>query len=80
MQNIANSDLVAEIKYRINNLDVDSILSSGQLEQLISDNNSLGLPKAISTERPDNASQHLLEGRVVVLVNGSPFALILTFM
>ena len=77
MQNIANSDLVAEVKYRINNLDVDSILSSGQLEQLISDNNSLGLPKAISTERPDNAVQHLLEGRVVVLVNGSPYALIL---
>lgn len=77
MQNIANSDLVAEVKYRINNLGVDSLLSSGQLEQLISDNNSLGLPKAISTERPDNAVQHLLEGRVVVLVNGSPFALIL---
>lgn len=77
MQNIANSDLVAEIKYRINNLDVDSILSVGQLEQLISDNNSLGLPRAISTERPDNAVQHLLEGRVVVLLNGSPFALIL---
>lgn len=77
MQNIANNDLVAEIKYRINNLDVDSILSAGQLEQLISDNNSLGLPKSISTERPDNAVQHLLEGRVVVLINGSPFALIL---
>ena len=77
MQNIANNDLVSEIKYRINNLDVDSILSSGQLEQLISDNNALGLPKTISTERPDNAVQHLLEGRVVVLINGSPFALIL---
>ncbi len=77
MKNIANNDLVAEVKYRINNLDVDSILSSGQLEQLISDNNLLGLPKTISTERPDNATQHLLEGRVVVLVNGSPFALIL---
>ena len=77
MQNIANSDLIAEVKYRINNLDVDSILSSGQLEQLISDNNSLGLPKAISTERPDNAAQHLLEGKIVVLVNGSPYALIL---
>lgn len=77
MSNIVNNNLVAEIRYRINNLDVDSILSSGQLEQLISDNNSLGLPKSISTERPDNAAQHLLEGRVVVLVNGSPYALIL---
>ena len=77
MCNIANNDLVAEVKYRINNLDVDSILSTGQLDQLISDSDSLGLPKSISTERPDNAAQHLLEGRVVVLVNGSPFALIL---
>lgn len=77
MKNIANGDLVAEVKYRINNLDVDSILSSGQLEQLISDSDSLGLPKSISTERPDNAAQHLLEGRVIVLVNGSPYALIL---
>lgn len=77
MQNIANNDLVAEVKYRINNLNVDYILSTGQLEQLISDNNSLGLPKALSTERPDNAAQHILEGRVVVLLNGSPYALIL---
>lgn len=77
MENITNGDLIAEVKYRINNLDIDSLLSSGQLEQLISDNNSLGLPKSISTERPDNAVQHLLEGRVVVLVNGSPYALIL---
>lgn len=76
MQNITNNDLVAEVKYRINSLDIDSLLSTGQLEQLISDNNSLGLPRAISTERPDNAVQHLLEGRVVILVNGSPFALI----
>lgn len=77
IQNIVNGDLLAEVKYRINNLNIDSLLSSGQLEQLISDNNSLGLPKSISTERPDNAVQHLLEGRIVVLVNGSPYALIL---
>ncbi len=76
MQNIVNEDLVAEVKYRVNNLNIDSLLSAGQLEQLISDNNSLGLPKAISTERPDNAVQHLLEGRVIILVNGSPFAVI----
>jgi spore germination protein KA len=77
MQNIANNDLIAEVKHRLNNLDVDSILSAGQLEQLINDNNFLGLPKTISTERPDNAVLHLLEGRVVVLINGSPFAIIL---
>ncbi|MBO5004476.1 MAG: spore germination protein [Clostridia bacterium] len=35
MKNIANNDLVAEVKFRLNNLDVDSLLSSGELEQLI---------------------------------------------
>lgn len=76
MQNIANSSLVEEVKYRINNLDVDSILSSGQLEQLIEDDNSL-FPEIIASERPDKAVNHLLEGRVVVIVNGSPYSLIM---
>jgi spore germination protein KA len=37
MKNIANSNLVAEVKYRINNISIDSITSSGELEQLIQD-------------------------------------------
>lgn len=41
MQNITNSDLVSEVKYRINNLSIDSLISSGELEQLISEENEL---------------------------------------
>lgn len=77
MKNIANNDLVAEVKYRINNLEVDSIISSGQLESLIEDNPSVTFPQMISTERPDKAANNILEGRVVVLVNGAPYALIM---
>ena len=44
MQNIANGDLVAEVKYRLNNLDVDSLLSTGQLEQLIEDDEGFRNP------------------------------------
>ena len=76
MQNIANDDLVAEVKYRLNNIDIDYLVSSGQLEQLLEDNTKYSLPQIISTERPDKTSTYLLEGRVVVLVNGSPYALI----
>ena len=76
MKNVANNDLIAEVKYRINNISVDSIISSGQLEQLISDNGKFSVPQMISTERPDNATNFLLSGRVVILVNGSPYALI----
>lgn len=49
----------------------------GQVEQLIQDDSRMALPQMISTERPDKASTHLLEGRVVVIVNGSPYVLIL---
>lgn len=77
MSNIANSDLVAEVKYRLNNLEIDSLLSSGQLEQLIVNNNYLGIPEVLSTERPDKVSKYILQGRVSVLVNGSPYALIM---
>lgn len=77
LKNIANNDLVAEVKYRINNLEVDNIISSGQLEQLIQDNGNSLFPQIIATERPDKAANHLLEGRVIVLVNGSPYCLIM---
>ena len=77
IEDITNSDLVAEVKYRINNLQVDSLLSSGELEQLITNSNALGVPKILGSERPDTAVKHLLQGRVIVLVNGSPYALIM---
>lgn len=77
MKDIANNDLVAEVKYRLNNLDIDTILSSGQLEQLIEDDSNSSLPQMLSTERPDKAANYILAGRVVVIVNGSPYALIM---
>ena len=77
MNNIANSDLVNEVKYRLNNLEIDSLLSSGELEQLIADSNILGIPQVLSTERPDKATKYLLRGRVVVIVNGTPYAIIM---
>lgn len=77
IKDIANTDLIAEVRYRLNNLKIDSLLSTGQLEQLISDTNELAVSQSISTERPDKCASYLLEGRVIVLVNGNPYALIL---
>lgn len=76
MKNITNSSLIAEVKYRLNNIDVDYVVSSGNVEQLIQDNTKIAFPQMISTERPDKAVNHLLEGRVVIIVNGSPYCLI----
>lgn len=77
LKDITNDDLVSEVKYRLNNLDIDYILSSNQLEQFIKDDSTAAFPQTISTERPDKASNYLILGRIVVLVNGSPFSIIL---
>lgn len=77
MNNLANADLVAEVQYRINNLDIDALVSSGQLEQLIQDDSNNIFPQIIATERPDKAVYSLWDGRVIVIVNGSPYVLIM---
>ena len=77
MHGLTNSDLVNEVKYRLNNIEVDSLLSAGELEQLISDSKILGIPQIISTERHDKVSNHLLKGRVIEIVNGTPYGLIM---
>lgn len=77
LKNITNNDLVAEVKYRMNNLEIDSLLSSGELEQLIGENQKYSVPEILSTERPDKATKYLYGGRVVVLINGNPYALIM---
>ena len=76
LKDIANNDLVAEVKFRVNNLDIDYLTSSGQLEQLIQDNGSSLYPQLIATERPDKVTTHLLEGRVAIIVNDTPYVLV----
>jgi len=77
MKNIANGDLIAEAKFRLNNISIDSLISSGELEQLIQDDSSVGIPQILSTERPDKCVKAMYQGRAVILVNGNPYALII---
>lgn len=77
IKNITNSNLINEVKYRLNNLEIDSLLSAGELEQLLVDSNAFGIPQTISTERPDKAAKYLLNGRVIVIVNGTPYGIIM---
>lgn len=76
LKNVANSDLVAEVRYRVSNLAIDYLISSGQLEQLIQDDDNSSLPQLISTERPDKTANLLFDGRVAIIVNGSPYVLV----
>jgi spore germination protein KA len=74
---IVNPALVEEVFRRLSLIDIDGILDVGYLEQFIEDNHLSPFPQIQNTERPDKAVANLLEGRVILLVDGSPFALIL---
>ena len=77
IKDFTNQDLVNEVKYRLNNLDIDSLFSAGELEQFICDSNIFGIPQTMATERPDKAAKYLLKGRVIVIVNGTPYGIIM---
>lgn len=77
MQNIANQELIDEVKFRINNLELDTLLSTGQLSQLIQENDAINIPSLLETERPDKCAKSLIQGRIVLIINGNPYALIL---
>jgi hypothetical protein len=76
LADVASPALVAEVKQRISAIEIDGILESGYLEQLITDNRWTIFPLIQSTERSDKVAAAVLEGRVAILVDKSPFALI----
>lgn len=76
IDDIAKKDLVQDVESRISKIDIDAILDSSYIEQLIEDNKYSPFPQIQSTERPDVVSAALYEGRVAILVDNSPFALI----
>lgn len=76
IEGIANPEFIDELKKRIERIDTDGVIDTGHLRRFISDNKFTPFPQEILTERPDRCVNHLLEGRVVVMMDGSPFALI----
>ncbi|NHW36694.1 spore germination protein [Paenibacillus aceris] len=72
---IANDKIVNEVRQRLARIDIDGILESGNIEELIQDETFTPFPTVYNTERPDVISAGLLEGRVAILVDGTPFVL-----
>lgn len=76
IEGIANTQITQEAKKRLSQIRVDSIQESGQLEELIEDAPLSPFPTILRTERPDRVTGNLLEGRIAILTDGSPFALV----
>lgn len=75
-KDIVNADLLKEVESRVSSINIDFLADSGYIEQLIEDNYLSPFQQLQNTERPDRVINGLLEGRVAILVDGSPFALI----
>lgn len=75
IRELAQPEVVKRIQKRLGAIDIDAIEDSNQVEELIQDSTWSLFPTIQSTERPDRAAAALYEGRVVVVVDHSPFVL-----
>lgn len=74
---LAPSALVGEVRKRIEAIKIDLLVESGQLEHWIEETPLSPYPTIQNTERPDKVVAALMEGRVAVLLDGTPFALLM---
>lgn len=77
IDDLVHEELLEQIKERIEEYEIDGVLDSGMLEQLTEESWYSPFPQYQVTERPDRAALELLNGKVVLLCDNSPSALIL---
>ncbi|KAF6622329.1 spore germination protein, partial [Paenibacillus sp. EKM208P] len=76
ISDIANPELVQEVKRRVETIDVDDASDTGIIEQWIEEHSWSPFPQIQASERSDKAINALMSGRVVIMLDGTPFVLI----
>jgi spore germination protein KA len=76
IEGIADEKIVIEVRKRLEAIKSNSILESGYIEEFIQDKTFTPFPTIYNTERPDVIVGNLMEGRIAILVDGTPFALV----
>ena len=75
IEKVARPDIVAEVFRRLGTIKMDSMLGNGYIEEMIEDNPYSPFPQIAFTERPDVMAGKLLEGKVGIIVDGTPIVL-----
>lgn len=75
LDGVASPDVIAEVKKRIERIEIDGVLESAYIEELIEDDPYSPFPQMQYSERPDTISAQLLEGKFAIFVDGTPFVL-----
>ena len=77
IKDIANLNKVKLVEERIKSIDIDGIIDIGYIRDFIIDDKKSTFPLVINTERPDVCTSHLLEGKIIVMMDNCPNAIIL---
>ena len=74
---LTNLNNIKKIKNKLNKLNIDSVLDTGHIREYLIEKQNTVFPKMISTERPDLACTSLLNGKICILVENTPYILII---
>jgi spore germination protein KA len=80
IKGLASDDILSELERRLNQIDIDGIIDSGYIQELIRDAPYSPFETVGSSERPDVIAAKLLEGRIALFVDGSPFVLTVPYV
>ncbi|MDH6350731.1 spore germination protein [Brevibacillus sp. FSL K6-0770] len=75
IKGLVEEGVIEEVRNRLDRIDVDGLMESGMIEELIQDAAYTPFPTISNSERPDVVAANLLEGRVAIIVDGTPFVL-----
>ena len=80
LHSLASPHLVKKVKERLSEIDIDGILDTNYLNELIRDRKYSVFKTCGTTERPDVVASKLLEGRVAIMVDGTPVVLTVPYL
>lgn len=75
IEGIAPESILGEVRRRVGAIDVDMVLEGAYLEEYIEDHPYSPFPTILHTERPDRVTAALAEGRIAIVVEGTPFVM-----
>lgn len=77
ISDIAKPELIKYVNDKLSKIDIDAILDSNYIAECIENSTKADFPTIFSTERPDLVSFYILQGRIAIVVENSPFVLVL---
>lgn len=77
IKGLTDSKIKDNIINKLNSLEIDGVTDTGTLKHLIENETKTIFPTSITTERPDKVVSSLLRGKTVIIIDNSPFVLIM---